>query len=153
VDIFFSCMSNVIPFTYFPSGSPLSHSSSPLLLMRVVPHPSTHPLSPLAFPHAGASSLHRTKGLSSHWWSQGHPLLCMRVEPWVPPCVLLGWCFRPWKLWLVDIVVLPMGLQILSAPSIPNPNYSIGVPVLSPKVLILNFIYLALVLPSCQHFP
>ena len=44
----------------------------------------------------GASSLHRTKSLSSH---QGHPLLHMQLEPWVPPCVLFGWWFSPWKLW------------------------------------------------------
>jgi hypothetical protein len=52
---------------------------------------------------------------------QGHPLLHMQLEPWVPPCVLFGWWFSPWKLlgvWLVDIVVLPMGLQTLSATSV-----------------------------------
>jgi hypothetical protein len=37
---------------------------------------------------------------------------------WVPPCLLLGWWFRPWELWLADIIVLPMGLQTLSDPSI-----------------------------------
>ena len=33
-------------------------------------------------------------------------------------CVLFGWWFSPWELWvvqLVDIVVLPMGLQTSSA--------------------------------------
>jgi hypothetical protein len=41
----------------------------------------------------------------------------MRLEPWVPPCVFFGWWFSPWELWgvwLVDIVVLPMGLHTLS---------------------------------------
>jgi len=45
----------------------------------------------------------------------------MQLEPWVPPCVLLGWWFSLWALWgvwLVDIVILPMGLQSLSDPSI-----------------------------------
>jgi hypothetical protein len=28
----------------------------------------------------------------------GHPLLHMQLEPWVPPCVLFGWWFRPWEL-------------------------------------------------------
>jgi hypothetical protein len=23
----------------------------------------------------------------------------MRLEPWVPPCVLFGWWFSPWELW------------------------------------------------------
>jgi hypothetical protein len=40
---------------------------------------------------------------------QGHSLLHMQLEP----CVLLGWWLRPWELmgvWLVDIIVLPMGM-------------------------------------------
>jgi len=41
----------------------------------------------------------------------------MQLEPWVCSCVLIGWWFRPWELWLVGIVVF-MGLQTLSAPSI-----------------------------------
>ena len=44
----------------------------------------------------------------------------MQLEPWVPPCVLFGSWFSPWELWylwLVDIV-LPMGLQTPSAPSV-----------------------------------
>jgi hypothetical protein len=52
---------------------------------------------------------------------QDHPLLHMRQEQWVPPCVLFGWWFSPrelWEIWLVDIVVLPMGLQTPSAPSV-----------------------------------
>jgi hypothetical protein len=51
---------------------------------------------------------------------QGHPLLHMQLEPWVPSCVLFGWWFSPWELcwvWLVD-VVLPMELQTPSAPSV-----------------------------------
>jgi len=48
---------------------------------------------------------------------QGHPMLHMQFEPWVCSCVLFGWWFSPWKLWLVDIVVL-MGLQTPSPPSI-----------------------------------
>ena len=47
---------------------------------------------------------------------QGHPLLYMQLEP----CVLLGWWlshFELWRIWLVDIVVLPMVLQTPSAPS------------------------------------
>jgi hypothetical protein len=31
---------------------------------------------------------------------QGHPLLCIQLEPWVPPCVLLDCWFRPWEPWL-----------------------------------------------------
>ena len=52
---------------------------------------------------------------------QGHPLLHMQLNPWVLPCVLFGWWFSAWELWelwLVDIVVLPMGckpLQLLQS--------------------------------------
>jgi hypothetical protein len=45
----------------------------------------------------------------------------MQLEPWIVPCILSGWWFSPWELWgvwLVDIVVLPMGLQTSSAPSV-----------------------------------
>ena len=50
---------------------------------------------------------------------QGHPLLHMQLEPWIPPCVLFGWWFSPWELWgywLVHIVVPPMELQTPSPP-------------------------------------
>ena len=52
---------------------------------------------------------------------QVHPLLHMRLEPWVPPCVLFGWWFSPWELWsywLVYIFVPPMELQTASAPCV-----------------------------------
>jgi hypothetical protein len=45
---------------------------------------------------------------------QGHPLLHIHLKPWVPPCVLFGWCLSPWDLWgcwLVLIVVPSMGLK------------------------------------------
>jgi hypothetical protein len=40
-----------------------------------------------------------------------HPLLLIWLKPWVPPCVLFGWWFRPWEVWgfwMVHIVVLPV---------------------------------------------
>jgi hypothetical protein len=49
---------------------------------------------------------------------QGHPLLHMSLQPWVPPCVIFGRSFIPWVvwgIWLVDIVVLPMGGILLHA--------------------------------------
>jgi hypothetical protein len=52
---------------------------------------------------------------------QGHLLLYMWLEPWVPPCVFFCWWFSPWEIWgiwLVGIVVLPMGMQTPSAPSV-----------------------------------
>jgi hypothetical protein len=54
----------------------------------------------------------------------------MQLELWVPPCVLFGWWFSPWELWGegAPIVVVPMGLQIPSAPS----DFSLALPLGSP---------------------
>lgn len=52
---------------------------------------------------------------------QGHLLLHMQLEPWIAPCVSLGWWFSPqelWGIWLIDIVVLPMRLKTPSATSV-----------------------------------
>ena len=45
-------------------------------------------------------------------------LLQIRLKPCVTICVILGCYFQPWDLWWVDIVVLPMELPTLSAPSV-----------------------------------
>jgi hypothetical protein len=49
----------------------------------------------------------------------GHPLLHIQLEPWVPPGAFFVGCLVPGTrgVWLVDSV-LPMGLQIPSAPSV-----------------------------------
>ena len=54
-----------------PSWSPLckppSHLSLSFASKRMLTHPPIHScLTPLVFLYTGASSLHRTKGLSSH---------------------------------------------------------------------------------------
>jgi hypothetical protein len=46
-------------------------------------------------------------------------------------CVLLGWLLSPWEfwgVWLVDIFVLPMGLQTPSAPSVLSLTPPLGAP-------------------------
>jgi hypothetical protein len=89
------------------------------------------PISPLSHSPTlgiGVSSLHSTKGLSSHWCPTR---LHMWLVPWVPPCVLLGWWFSPWELgglWVVHIVVLSMGLQTPSAPSVLSLTPPLGTP-------------------------
>ena len=56
--VFFIYISNVIPFTSFPSENPLS-------LLPSSAHQPTHScFLALAFPYTGALSLHGTKGLS-----------------------------------------------------------------------------------------
>jgi len=67
--IFFIYILNVIPFPWFPSRNMLSHPNS--CFSEGAPLPITHQLSPsylptLTFPYPGASSLDRTKGISSH---------------------------------------------------------------------------------------
>jgi hypothetical protein len=116
-------ISSVIPFPVFPLELPYTLPPSPVSL-RVLPLSPTYQL-----------PSHRP-GISLHWGikpsqvqgplllidaRQCHSLLHMPLEPWV----LFGWWFSPWELrvggwafWLVDIVVLPMGLQTLSAASV-----------------------------------
>ena len=104
-----------IPFPRFPS--PL-----PLLLWGCSP---THPPTPTSLPWYSPTLRHQAftgpRASPPTYVQKGHPLLHMWLEPWVPPCVLLGWWFSPWELlggfWFVDIV-LPMGLQTPSAPSV-----------------------------------
>ena len=61
---------NCYPFPSLPSPNPLSHPSSPCFYEGTSPHthaPKHSHLTVLAFPYTGASSLHRTKGIPSHW--------------------------------------------------------------------------------------
>jgi hypothetical protein len=78
-------------------------------------HQLTHSRSPvLAFPYTGALSLHRTKGLSSHWCTTRPSSATYVAGAMVSPSVLFGWWSSPWDLWevwFVHIVVPPMGLQ------------------------------------------
>jgi hypothetical protein len=89
--------------------------------VRMLSHSPTHScLTAIAFPYSEASSLHRTKG----------PLLSLMPDKailchicnWSHGVLhIFGWWFSPWELWgvqLVDIVVLPMGLQTPPAPSV-----------------------------------
>jgi hypothetical protein len=85
--------------------------------VRVLPHPPTHSRLPtMAFPYTVASSLHRTKDLSSHWCLTRPSSANYEAGPMGPSKCTLGWWFSPWELWqvwLVGIVVLPMGCKSL----------------------------------------
>jgi hypothetical protein len=80
-------ISNIIPPPGFPFTNPLSHHPSLCLYEGASPPIHHSSLPTLAFPYTGALSLHRTKGLSSHWCptrpSSGH----IQLEPWVPSFV------------------------------------------------------------------
>jgi hypothetical protein len=86
--------------------------------MRVFSH-----LPALAFPSTGASSLHRTKVFFSHWCStyaagaMGCSMCILWMEVYSPDL---------WGFWLVDIVVLLMGLQIPSTSSVLSVTRSLG---------------------------
>jgi hypothetical protein len=100
-----------------PPRYPLSHPPPPAS-MRVCTHSPT----PASLPSQSLTLGHRVftgpRASSPIDARQGHPLLHIQLEPWISPCLLLYWWFRPWELWLVDIVVLPMGLQTPSTPSV-----------------------------------
>jgi hypothetical protein len=106
----------------FPSTSPLSPPPSPCL--RESPPPLAYPLLPQsgpAFPCSGSSSLHRTKGLPSQWCQIRQSYATYLAGAMGTTCVLFGWWFSSWELWrvwLVDIAVLPMRLQTPSAPTV-----------------------------------
>jgi hypothetical protein len=122
LNIFFIYISNVIPFPGSRSqlllGNPYPIFPLPAF-MGVLPHPSTHSrLHVLAFPYTVHQAFPGQRTSPPIDVPQDHPLLHMRLEPWIPPCVLFGWWFSPWELWgvwLVDIVVLPMGCRHLQS--------------------------------------
>jgi hypothetical protein len=109
---YFIYISNVIPFPSFPSENPLS-----------TPHSLCSPSHPLPylvleFPYTGAQSLHRTKGLSSHWWSTRPSSATYIARATSSTSTFFDWCYSSKELWywLVHIDVPSMGLQSLSAP-------------------------------------
>jgi hypothetical protein len=107
---------------FTPTETPYSiyHPAS----MRVCPHPPIYScLPPSLFPTLGHWAFTGPRASSP---IDAHPLLYMWLEPWVPLCVFVGWWFRPWELWLADIVVLSMGLQTPSASSVFSLTHSLG---------------------------
>jgi hypothetical protein len=85
--------------------------------MRVFLHPPTHPLPPPTLSSPTLGHLYRIKDLSSHSFTRPSSATGMQLEPFVLLCRWLS----PWDLlgdWLVDIVVLPVGLQSPSTSSV-----------------------------------
>jgi hypothetical protein len=114
LDILFIYILNVMP------RKTLSHPHSCFYEWRCSP----------TYPNTTASLLCHSPTLG-HWVFLGpnaspsvdagqcHPLLHMKLEPWVLPCVLSGWWFNSSQLRgirLVDIVVLPMDCKLLKGP-------------------------------------
>jgi hypothetical protein len=91
------------PFLGSPvEPSPPSHHPPPVS-MRVLSLQTLTPTSPPWHSYTRTLSIHNTKLPPPYTHTidarQGHPLLHMQLEPWVPPCVLFGWWFSPWELW------------------------------------------------------
>jgi hypothetical protein len=112
--------------------------------MRVLTHPPTHPfLSPCpGILLTGASSLHRASSLSNAW--QGHPLLHVQLEPWVPPCILFGWWFSPWELWVALV-----GRYYRSSYGVENPSASSVLSLTPPLGTPCSVQWLAASIPIC----
>jgi len=98
--IFFTYISNIIPFQVFCTYFPFFLPAHPTMLLHFPP------LRFPAFPGHG-----RTKPTTSGS-QQGHPMLTMHLEPWICPCVLFGWWNFLWGLWLILIVLI--GIVLLS---------------------------------------
>ena len=129
------CIFFNLNFIYLHSKSyPLSRSPPPPkkpplpfpLLMLLWGCSLTHPDTPSSllshYPTLGHQAFTGWRASSPIDALQGHLLLLI----WV----LLGWWFRPWELWLVDIVVLPMSFSSFT----PFYYSSIANPVLNPMV-------------------
>ena len=99
-------MSNAFPFPHLPSKhTPIP---SPLSLLTNPTTPTSWLWHSLTLGHQAFTGLRASPTDEQ----QGCHLLHMHLEP----CVLFGCCFSPWELWLVHIVVPPMGLQTPSVP-------------------------------------
>ena len=70
------------------------------------------------------------------------------VESWLPPCILFSSWISPWELWVVQFVdiVLLMGLQSTSAPSVLSLALPLGSPGLTQWLAVSICIYIGHVL-------
>jgi hypothetical protein len=110
--LYFKCY----PLSIFPSTNPLSSRLSDCLYEGAPP--PTNPLLPQHPRIPFSSAIEPTQNHRAPP-RKGNSLIHIQLEPWINPCVLFGWWFSPWELsgvWLVDTVVLPVGLQTTSAP-------------------------------------
>jgi hypothetical protein len=126
----------VSPFLVFPLKP---HCPTHFLLLS---NPPTHDSLSWHSPILGHQAFSGSKASPPINVQQGHPLLHMEVEPWVPKC---GWSLvGPWELleyWLVHIVVPSMGLQFHSAPCVLS--------VASPLRTLCSFQWLAETICLC----
>jgi hypothetical protein len=94
----FVYITNDIPLPCYPSKTP-SHPifslSLPFASMRMVFHLPTHTSPPLMLGHQTSRG---PRAFPPTDVRQSHPLLHMYLEPWIPPCTVLGWWSSIWDL-------------------------------------------------------
>jgi len=88
----FLYISNDISLPSYPSfiSPALTHPPHSTACMECAPRPNHTPVLLLQHPYTGASILPEPKASHPIAVRQGHPLLHMHLEPWVPPGTLVG---------------------------------------------------------------
>jgi hypothetical protein len=87
MDILLIYMSNVIPFPCFLSAHPYPIPPYPASMRLLLHPPILSHLHALALPYTRASSLHRTKGLPSHYISFIVVVLCLFLVSFSSVCI------------------------------------------------------------------
>jgi hypothetical protein len=96
------------PFLVSPPENPYSIPPPPASMTVFNMHPPTPTSVSWHFPTLEHLTFIGPRTCPAIDAQQGHSLLHMQLEPWVPLCLLFGWWFIPWELCgicLVDIVV------------------------------------------------
>ena len=114
-----------IHFPGSPNGNSQSHPTSPCFHEGVSPPTHSHFLA-LTFHYTMASSLQRTSFPTDA--QKDLPLLHMRLALWSLHVYSLVGCVFFWRVWLVDIVVLPVVWQAPSASSVLSLTPPMGTP-------------------------
>ena len=97
--------SHGIPLPSYPSTNAPSHIHPPLplCLYESVPPPTHTLLAPLLqhSPMLGHQTFPEARASPPIGVRQGHPLLSMYMEPWIPPSTHLDLWSKLWKNWVV----------------------------------------------------
>jgi hypothetical protein len=106
---------------YQPLTPHLPYTPSPLTLWGY--SPTSAPL--LEHPRSLGINPPQDQGCPLPLMPSSATYVSMCLEPWIPPCALLGWWYSPWEHWVVRPAdVLPMRLQSPSAPPVLPPAHS-----------------------------
>jgi hypothetical protein len=70
----------------------------------------------------------QSNGEASQREREGYKDIKVGSSSGLPPCILFGWWFSPWELWVIFDIALPMGLQSPLAPSVLTLALPLGSP-------------------------